>query len=390
MEVIDSADQPRVSRDEQAYREKQRVNVVSVIVNLVLAVGKLVFGVIGHSQALIADGIHSFSDLATDALVLVATKYGSEKPDEDHPYGHARIETAATVGLALLLFVVAVGIIMDAAERLFDPEALLIPGWLALSAAGLSILANEGLFQYTMRIANRWRSGLLKANAWHHRSDAISSIVVMVGIAGSMAGLTYLDAIGAIAVAIMIAKISWDLAWPGLRQLVDTGLEPEKVSAIRKSIREVEGVEALHQLRTRRMGEDVLMDVHIVVSPRLSVSEGHQISERVRAHVIKELDDVMDVTVHIDPEDDAQDTPSLGLPPRRKILEQLENNWRSIEASQSIERVNLHYLDGKIYVELLLPLSVAEEKSGLAAIADEFSQALVGRDEVADVKVCFH
>ena len=176
---------------ESDYQEKRRVTLVGAVINLFLAISKVLVGVIGSSQALIADGLHSLSDLASDLMVLVAAKYGSHEADVDHPYGHARFETAATMGLGLMLLIVAGGITLDAIGRLFSPEFLMQPGPLALSAAVFSILSKEALYHYTMQVARRVSSNLLRANAWHHRSDAISSIVVLVGIAGTMAGLPY-------------------------------------------------------------------------------------------------------------------------------------------------------------------------------------------------------
>ncbi len=355
--------------ERERARAAQRVTLVGAVVNLVLAVGKIVIGTLGQSQALVADGIHSLSDLVSDAVVLVATRHGSREPDPQHPYGHGRIETVATVAVGMLLFGVTAGIVYDAARRLTSPETLLHPGPLALVAALLSVLAKEALTRYTLRVARRIRSALLRANAWHHRSDAISSVVVIIGVAGSMAGLPYLDAVAAIFVALMIAKIAWDLSWGGIRELIDTGLDPEDVTRIRQVILSVHGVRAMHMLRSRRMGADALVDVHILVDPRLSVSEGHQISETVRAKLVRELEDVTDVMVHIDPEDDEVQAPCAGLPLRDKLLEELQRRWEGLEAASRIRQVTLHYLDGKIEVDIRLPLGAAEGADA-AAVAE--------------------
>ncbi len=355
--------------ERERARAAQRVTLVGAVVNLVLAVGKIVIGTLGQSQALVADGIHTLSDLVSDAVVLVATRHGSREPDPQHPYGHGRIETVATVAVGMLLFGVTAGIVYDAARRLTSPETLLHPGPLALVAALLSVLAKEALTRYTLRVARRIRSALLRANAWHHRSDAISSVVVIIGVAGSMAGLPYLDAVAAIFVALMIAKIAWDLSWGGIRELIDTGLDPEDVTRIRQVILSVHGVRAMHMLRSRRMGADALVDVHILVDPRLSVSEGHQISETVRAKLVRELEDVTDVMVHIDPEDDEVQAPCAGLPLRDKLLEELHRRWEGLEAASRIRQVTLHYLDGKIEVDIRLPLGAAEGADA-AAVAE--------------------
>ena len=236
------------------YREIRRVTLVGSAVDLFLGVAKLVVGWLAHSQALLADGVHSLSDLATDVLVLVAAKHADREADADHPYGHGRIETAATVGLGVALIVVGIGIVWDAVYRLFHPELLLRPEVWALVVAAFSVLAKEAIYRYTMRSARRLRSNLLHANAWHSRSDALSSVAVMVGVSGSLAGLSYVDAIAAIVVAGMVAHIGWRLGWSSVRELVDTGLDPEQLAEVTRTIMSVDGVETLHLLRTRRMG----------------------------------------------------------------------------------------------------------------------------------------
>ena len=193
------------SPSKNAYVEKRRVTVVGALINVVLAAAKIVFGLLGQSQALVADGLHSLSDLASDAMVLLAARFGSQDADAEHPYGHARFETVATIGLGLLLLSVAVGISYDAIQRILNPSELLVPGIVALLVTTTSILSKEWLYRYTVHVANRVRSDLLRANAWHHRSDAVSSIIVFVGIAGTMAGIPWLDAAGAIGVSLDLA-----------------------------------------------------------------------------------------------------------------------------------------------------------------------------------------
>ncbi len=375
---------------ESDYQEKRRVTLVGAVINLFLAISKVLVGVIGSSQALIADGLHSLSDLASDLMVLVAAKYGSHEADVDHPYGHARFETAATMGLGLMLLIVAGGITLDAIGRLFSPEFLMQPGPLALSAAVFSILSKEALYHYTMQVARRVSSNLLRANAWHHRSDAISSIVVLVGIAGTMAGLQYLDSIGAIVVALMVAKIGWDLGWEGLSELVDTGLNSRELDAINRTIESVNGVKSHHMLRTRRMGEDVLVEVHIVVGSQVTVSEGHQISDKVQMKLKEAHTNVTEVMVHIDPEDDETTSTTIDLPSREEVLKRLKVCWASLEAAEKIEQVNLHYLEGKIDVELVLPLMSADNLQDAQQIAESFAKQAESEDDIGNVRVLFH
>lgn len=376
--------------DASRYAASRRVTLVGAVINVVLAVVKVVVGVVGHSAALVADGVHSLSDLVSDVVVLYAAKLGSEHADERHPYGHARIETLATVVVGALLLLVAAGIAIDAVQRLFHPERLLHPTLLTLVIAVVSVLSKEWLFHYTMRVARRVRSNLLRANAWHHRSDAISSVVVIVGIGGALAGLDYLDAVAAVVVGLMIAKAGWDLAAHSVSELVDTGLEPERLEAIRNAILEVEGVGALHMLRTRRMGPDALVDVHILVDPTISVSEGHQLSEKVRWHLIRNIDEVADVTVHIDPEDDERAAPSMHLPLRETAVARLRQCWAGVDGADAIEEITLHYLDGKLEVDVFLPLDTVASIAAAKSLGDGLRQAAEALEEVRCVRVHYH
>ncbi|HDK37864.1 MAG TPA: cation transporter, partial [Thiolapillus brandeum] len=264
----------------QEHRDLRRdasgnVAIVGALVNVVLSVVKVLAGIFGHSQALIVDGIHSLSDLLTDILVLVASHHAAHGPDEAHPYGHGRFETAATLALGAFLVLIAGGIMWDSVERLMDPENGQAPEPIALYAALFSILANEALYWYTIIIARRINSELLRANAWHHRSDAISSIVVLVGVGGAMLGHLWLDLAAALIVGFMVAKIGWDLGWGAMRELVDESLEEHKVEQIRAVITGIPGVSSIHMLRTRRQGHEAMADVHVQVAPWISVSEGH-------------------------------------------------------------------------------------------------------------------
>ena len=370
------------------YRDVRLVTVVGAVVDLLLGIAKVVVGLAAGSQALVADGVHSFSDLATDFLVLFAAKHAHREADDEHPYGHGRIETVATVVLGVTLVLVAIGISYDALRRLLEPELLTHPGALALVVALVSVAAKEIIYQYTARAARRLRSKMLLANAWHSRSDAISSIVVVIGVLGTMAGFSYLDALAAVAVALMIAKIGWDLLWKSLQELIDTALGPEEVETLRNTIMSVNGVRSCHMLRTRHSGSDVLADVHILVDPALSVSEGHQIGEAVRHRLIEMNDDVTDVTVHIDPEDDELASPCDHLPLRNEILRRLGQQWQGLEFNAEIQRVVLHYLDGRVDVDVYLPLSeVGADKSGELSVL--IRKAASQAEDVGDVRVYY-
>lgn len=379
---------------EERLRETTRITVIGAVVDSLLGVFKIIVGNIANSQALIADGIHSLSDLATDAIVLYASKHAHQEADDDHPYGHGRFETVATVALGLALIVVAIGIGYDAVLRLLHSDIIATPGNLALAIAFISVIAKETIYRYTMIIAEKYNSNLLRANAWHSRSDAISSIIVIVGIVGSMFGYWYLDSIAAIGVALMIAKIGWDLLSSSMQELVDTSLEPDRVEAIRACILKVDGVDTLHVLRTRRMGSDALVDVHIQVNPKLSVSEGHYISETVRTSVISQISEVTDVMVHIDPEDDESLAEHVHLPLRHQLTNRLEAAWKHIEASQEVLHINLHYLNNKVDVELLLPVLLLEHPSHTILeqkrqLERKFKLVADSLDEVESIKLMF-
>lgn len=373
---------------EARYREMRKVTLIGSVIDFLLGVFKILFGWLANSQSLIADGVHSFSDLATDFVVLYAAKHGSREADEEHPYGHGRIETLATAGLGVALIVVAIGIGWDAVSRLFEPERLLKPGIWALVIALVSVVSKEWIYHYTMRVARRVRSPMLEANAWHSRTDAISSIVVVIGVGGTMLGLDYLDAIAAVGVALMVAKVGYDLGWESLHELADTALEQERVEKIRKAIMTVDGVRHLHLLRSRKVGHEALVDVHVQVDPWLSVSEGHMIAIAVEEAAKASLDEVTDVTVHIDPEDDEEAPPCEGLPLRSEALQILESAWKQTGCDGKWERIQLHYIQGQIHVDVYLPLSCLDEgATGNGEIARRFIDPIAGMDQFGKVRI---
>lgn len=380
--------QPATTNDTR-YREIRKVTLVGSVVDLALGVAKIFFGLVAHSQALVADGIHSLSDLLTDFMVIFAAKHAHREADDSHPYGHGRIETLMTVGLGGSLIIVAGGIVWDATSRLFNPDELLQPTMAAMVVAGVSVLSKEIIYHYTMRLARRLKSNMLRANAWHSRSDAISSIVVMVGIGGTMAGLPYLDSIAAVTVGLMVAKIGWDLSWQSVRELIDTALEEEEVTHIRSTIEDVSGVRELHMLRTRLSGGDALVDVHIQVDPRLSVSEGHQIGERVRQTLLKDIEVVSDVTVHIDPEDDELVSPCYHLPLRSELLGMLHKSWAGIPQMEQIQEVTLHYLNGEVHIDVVLPMELNEGREAVQSLIARLKERAKTVTDVGRIRILY-
>jgi cation diffusion facilitator family transporter len=369
--------------------ETKRITLIGAVVNLLLSVIKVALGIVSQSHSLVADGVHSLSDLISDGVIYAAAHHAHHGPDEKHPYGHGRFETAATLALGVLLVLVATGIVWDAADRLFHPERLLEPTALALLVAAVSILAKELLYHYTVRVARRIRSEMLKANAWHHRSDAVSSVAVLVGVGGTMAGLPYLDTIAAVVVGLMIARIGWELGKSAFQELVDSSLDEEQVKKINEAIFSIGGVKDLHMLRTRSSGGRASVDVHVMVDPWLSVSEGHQISQAVIDRLVKEFDEISDVTVHIDAEDDEKAAPCQGLPLRKEAEEMLEARWGEIPGWERRERVLFHYLDGRIDVDVHLPMDLYRDEEQRRALLESMSKGVADVAEFGEVRLYF-
>jgi len=362
----------------ERYREAQKVTWVSVTVNVFLTVLQIVVGIIGKSSALVADGIHSLSDLLCDFLVLFANRHGSKDADEEHPYGHARIETATTLVLGVILMGTGAALLWGAAQRLQDPSALQKVHVMTLWIATLTLAGKEGLFRYMLHVARKLRSRMLEANAWHARSDAASSVIVVAGIAGNLAGVTSLDLLAAAMVAAMIFRMGWKQAYHALMELIDTSLDEQEVAAIRGTLLATPGVQGLHELRTRRMGDRALVDAHVLVDPKISVSEGHYVAETARARVLK-AHAALDVMVHIDPEDDSAVKRSLHLPPREELLRQLGE--RLGDRLPAAEQVVLHYLGGKVDAEILLPESPSLQAEATAALKAEIAR-IVAEDGI--------
>jgi len=375
---------------DQRRKHINRVTYWGILVNVLLSAAKLIGGAIGQSQALIADGLHSLSDLASDAMVLIAAHHAGEEADDDHPYGHARFETIATMALATMLGAVGVSIAYDAITRLIADESVAVPALFTLWIAAISILSKEALYHYTRIVGNRIRSPLLLANAWHHRSDAVSSIVVFIGIAGAQLEMPKLDAYAAIIVAIMIIKIGFELGYNSIQELADKGLDPEKIDKIRNVILAHEDVCHLHMLRTRRMGHSALVDVHIEVAPKVSVSEGHHISEKVEQALIDRFDDINDVTVHIDPENDETVAASIDLPLRSELIDELSRMWSNMPEFADVDDITLHYLGGKISVEASMPLRHAGAFEHTQELQLKFRETCMKIESVGQATLRFH
>lgn len=358
--VASSPDGSRTEVRERRFRATRLAGIIAAVTNSCLALVQIVSGWLFQSQALIADGIHTLSDLVSDGVVLLAASKAAAGPDEDHPYGHGRIETLATIIVGVLLALAGVAIAWAAVQRLMQWEDLTGPAPAALLFAVVTIVAKEALYQYTMRVARRIGSALLQANAWHHRSDAISSLVVLVGIGGAVAGWPWLDALAALIVAFFILYMAWRLVFRSAAELIDTALEPEEVARIQAGIAAVPGVRNVHMLRTRRLGNEAAADVHIQVAPRISVSEGHQIADEVYRAIAHRMANMRDITVHVDPENDEETPRTAGLPLRPLVSARLRYAWAGEAELERIEQMELHYLEGRVHVTVTLRLDDLE------------------------------
>lgn len=369
---------PRGAGDPQRTREAQRATWISAALNLLLTVAQLLVGWLAHSQSLIAHGLHSFSDLLSDFLVIYASRKGSHPADSRHPYGHARVETAATLVLGVSLAVIGLGVLWDAANRLQHVDRLVPVEQAALWTAVATAVGKEALYHYLMRVAERLRSPMLAANAWHTRADAASALVVVAGVGGSLLGWAYMDLAGAAIMGFMILHIGARLGWGALQELIDTGLDEAEVAAIRDTLIRSPGVIDVHELRTRRMAHHVLVDAHIQVDARISVSEGHRIADHARSNVLQEHADVMDVLVHIDAEDDlrSEGRMSSRVPDRAALQAQLRQLLGSDLPVP--ERTVLHYLANGVEAEIFLHPEVAEDSRLVAELERRIREAVTG------------
>ncbi len=372
--------------DPVRYAAARKSTWVSILINLVLTVLQVVAGFFGKSQALMADGLHTFSDLVSDILVLYANRHGNRHADANHPYGHARIETAATLILGLSLAIIGVALLVSAGLRLQHPEQVQTVHPFTIGIALFALLAKEGLFRYLRAVAQRVRSQMLLANAWHSRSDAASSLVVMVGIGGNLLGYTFLDLVAAAVVGGMIAHMGVKFAIAALSELVDTGLDKEEVEAIRQTLLATPGVRSLHELRTRKMADNALVDAHVIVDPKISVSEGHYIAESARLAVLNKHH-VLDVMVHIDPEDDALARPNDHLPSRALLLKHLSAKLG--KNALPIQHSVLHYLDGKVDAELFLATRYCQDNEQIKALLNTCADITQQDDYFRHIKLHF-
>ncbi len=299
-------DLPELSEleNEEVNPERQaattRSTWVSVVVNICLSIAQVVAGFLSGSQGLIADGVHSLSDLVADFVVLLAAHHSHKAADEDHHYGHQRYENAASMVLGTLLLAVGVGMVWSSAHKLQTPESIPTVHATALWVALGALAAKEALFRYMLAVAERVRSSMLLANAWHARSDAASSLVVAIGIGGNMLGFALLDPIAALIVGFMVARMGWSFTWSALHDLTDRAASKEQIAGIAADILATPGVLGMHDLKTRKAGDMIFADVHLEIDGNLTVREGHDIA-RLAKQVVLARHPVLYLMTHVDP-----------------------------------------------------------------------------------------
>ncbi|MDR2594037.1 MAG: cation diffusion facilitator family transporter [Fibromonadaceae bacterium] len=293
---------------EDNTKEVRKVTLLGMGINIFLTISKFLAGIFGNSRALVADAIHSLSDLSTDIAILIGSRYWNQPPDVEHPYGHRRIETLISVAIGLVLASVGVVLALEAIKSLSEHKSS-SPTLVAAVMAFVSIIVKEWLYHYTLKIGKRIKSSATVANAWHHRSDAISSIPVLVAILASYVfpDWFFLDAVGAILVSIFILQAAFHIAWPGISEIIDRGASKEIKGKLMKIALATPEVKSVHNLRTRYSGGSLYIDMHIVLTPSITLYQAHLIGNRVRDSFLASHLDIMEVLIHLDPHDDHEE-----------------------------------------------------------------------------------
>jgi len=332
-----------------------RAIVVGMIANILMSLFKFAGGILGNSVALVADAIHSLSDLVTDIIVLFTHRIGKIPQDKDHPYGHGRAETIGATVIGLLIIMTGIGVAYETWETIAENNGQ-APGLLAASAALLSILINEGLFHYTRRVGEATKSPSLIANAWHHRTDAISSIAALIGIIGAWQGFAFMDPLAGAVVGCMIVKVGIDITRQGVRDLMDTALSDEHTKKIHAILSEIPEVLHFHDLRSRVMGGEFLIDVHILVDPEMTVTEGHRIAETARRNLINSMHNIQDVLVHVDGEHDAE-VEAIYPVTRKELMEIAQPLILELAGNISQPEIRVHHIKGKNMVDVFIKIN---------------------------------
>ncbi|MFQ5450040.1 MAG: cation diffusion facilitator family transporter [Nitrospinaceae bacterium] len=362
-----------------------KVTLIGAGANLALSVIKFIGGAVGHSTALIADALHSLSDLLTDAVVLATHKIGLMPADADHPYGHGRAETigATIVGTVIILAGLWIGYDV---WKVIESGSQRVPTWLAAAAAVFSIGVNEAIFRYTRIVGNQLASPALIANAWHHRSDAISSLAALAGILGAHLGYPVTDPLAGGIVALMIFKVGYGIFADGIRDLMDTGLNEEQTEKIQAIIDGIPEVIKFHNLRTRKIGGKILMDVHILVDTDLTVTEGHAVAERVRRKLINAFGSLQDVLVHVDAEEDDQIEP-LYLSTRGDLNRMVDPVLEAANGKMKKTGMRIHHLKGRTSIDLYIRMEETRTLGEAESLVKDLKARLKSIPEIDDARI---
>ena len=367
-------------------KDALKVTWLGLVANLILALAKGFIGIIANSSALIADAGHSFSDLLSDGITLWAVRMSTIPKDKNHPYGHGKFETIGTFIIALLLLFTGIGVAWHVFNKMDVTE---VPGKTALWMAGIAIIIKEVLFQVTRMIGRRSGSRILLANAWHHRADAISSVAALVGIAGAQWGVALMDPIAGMLVAGLIIKTGIDIGYESIRELTDETVEEEIIIELGKIMSGVEGVVHYHEMRARKMGPHLLVDLHIEVDSMMSISSAHQVAERVRLGILRKLPAVNEVLVHVDAEDDffGEEGSEISqnivlMRPQTEIENDVKRILAQISEIQGITHIYCHYLNQKLTVQVNIILDSDMRISDAQKIA---SVARLKIEQITDI-----
>lgn len=287
--------------DKTVVKTVVKVSSVSIISNIILSLLKLLAGVFGRSMAMLSDAIHSLSDVFSTIIVIIGVKMAKKEEDSDHQYGHDRMESLASLALGAVLFLTGALLIYEGIKKIYLGEEISTPGTIALIAAVVSIVAKEGMYWYTKKAADRIHSDALRADAWHHRSDALSSVGSLIGVAGAMLGVKILDPVMAGIIGLVIIKVAYDIVKEAVDKMVDKACDDETVKAMKELVLSVEGVQGLDLIKTRMFGTKIYVDIEISSDGNLLLRQSHEIAEMVHDNIEREFPDVKHCTVHVNP-----------------------------------------------------------------------------------------
>jgi cation diffusion facilitator family transporter len=362
-----------------------RATLLGSFANVLLVAAKFFGGIFGGSSALIADAFHSLADLLNDGIVIFTYRLGKKPQDAGHPYGHGRAETlgSACIGIAILILGVKIAKDMWDVLMYSAPRA---PLWITAVIAFASIVIKESLYRYTRRVGENLSSPSIVANAWDQRSDAMSSVATFLGIVGALCGFPLLDPLAGAVVALMILRTGVAVLVSAVQDLMDASLETQLLVKIENSIRATRGVLQSHDLRTRRIGGQILIDVHILVNPEILVTEGHKIAESVRRRLIKDIANVLDVMVHVDPENDA-DMERLYTVNREDLAHHINTILAEFPEIAPRATTRMHYLRGKTIVEIVLGVKPGVSPDRAKSVAEQVKKRVHEASPLDGVRV---